>query len=81
MRREKSDGGRFCSKKKKTNMGSSLGWAGSSPIEAAIFATLFGLPSSPTPAPTTGLPPPKKHKLTLLSFNSKTSRNSEDGQV
>jgi hypothetical protein len=45
--------------KKKTNMGSSLAWAGSSPIEAAIFATLFGLPSSPTPAPTTGLPPPK----------------------
>ena len=24
---------------------------------------------------------PQKHKLTLLSFDSKTSRNSEDGQV
>jgi hypothetical protein len=33
--------------------------AGSSPIEAAIFATLFELTSSPTPAARTGLPPTK----------------------
>jgi len=45
--------------KKKKIWGSSLGWAGSSPIEAAIFATLFELTSSPTPAARTGLPPTK----------------------